>query len=90
MLIFTKASSRRLGSGKCLPKCKRTSGSLGKPILKEALIYTSRISKYNSQKFQELPDTILLVDKGKTSFSTVGHDLMHDHPYAKAICPSAR
>jgi len=33
--------------------------------------------------FQEYQDTILLVDKGeKQVSSTVGHDLMHDHPFA--------
>jgi len=33
--------------------------------------------------FKEYQDTILLVDKGeKQVSSTVGHDLMHDHPYA--------
>ncbi|HLV15593.1 MAG TPA: hypothetical protein VKY41_10455 [Xanthomarina sp.] len=34
--------------------------------------------------FKEYQDTILLVDKGeKQVSSTVGHNLMHDHPYAK-------
>lgn len=34
--------------------------------------------------FQEYYDTILLVDKGqKQVSSTVGHDLMHDHPFAE-------
>jgi diphosphomevalonate decarboxylase len=34
--------------------------------------------------FHEFQDTILLVDKGeKTVSSTVGHDLMLDHPYAQ-------
>lgn len=33
--------------------------------------------------FKNYQDTILLVDKGeKQVSSTVGHDLMHDHPYA--------
>jgi diphosphomevalonate decarboxylase len=35
--------------------------------------------------FKNYQDTILLVDKGeKQVSSTVGHDLMHNHPYAKA------
>jgi diphosphomevalonate decarboxylase len=35
--------------------------------------------------FQNYQDTILLVDKGeKVVSSTVGHDLMHQHPYAPA------
>jgi len=35
--------------------------------------------------FKTYQDTILLVDKGeKTVSSTVGHGLMHDHPYAEA------
>lgn len=34
--------------------------------------------------FNQFQDTILLVDKGeKQVSSTVGHDLMHDHPYAE-------
>jgi diphosphomevalonate decarboxylase len=34
--------------------------------------------------FQNYRDTILLVDKGqKQVSSTVGHDLMHDHPFAE-------
>ena len=34
--------------------------------------------------FKNFQDTILLVDKGeKQVSSTVGHDLMHDHPYAE-------
>jgi len=34
--------------------------------------------------FHQYQDTILLVDKGeKQVSSTVGHDLMHDHPYAE-------
>ena len=35
-------------------------------------------------KFRNFHDTILLVDKGeKQVSSTVGHQLMHDHPFAK-------
>ncbi len=35
--------------------------------------------------FENYQDTILLVDKGeKQVSSTVGHDLMHDHPFAEA------
>ena len=35
--------------------------------------------------FEDYQDTILLVDKGsKPVSSTVGHNLMHEHPYAKA------
>jgi diphosphomevalonate decarboxylase len=34
--------------------------------------------------FKDFQDTILLVDKGeKQVSSTLGHDLMHDHPYAE-------
>jgi diphosphomevalonate decarboxylase len=34
--------------------------------------------------FKNFQDTILLVDKGeKQVSSTVGHDLMHDHPFAE-------
>lgn len=36
------------------------------------------------KNFHNFQDTILLVDKGeKQVSSTVGHDLMHDHPYAE-------
>ncbi|MFD0989996.1 diphosphomevalonate decarboxylase [Mariniflexile jejuense] len=36
------------------------------------------------ENFKEYQDTILLVDKGeKQVSSTVGHNLMHNHPYAK-------
>ncbi|MDX6181282.1 diphosphomevalonate decarboxylase [Flavobacterium sp. Fl-77] len=36
------------------------------------------------ENFKNYQDTILLVDKGeKQVSSTVGHDLMHDHPYAE-------
>lgn len=37
-----------------------------------------------NEVFKNYHDTILLVDKGqKQVSSTVGHDLMHNHPYAK-------
>ncbi|WP_419212748.1 diphosphomevalonate/mevalonate 3,5-bisphosphate decarboxylase family protein [Maribacter sp. X9] len=37
------------------------------------------------ENFKNYQDTILLVDKGeKQVSSTVGHELMHDHPYAKS------
>lgn len=36
------------------------------------------------QNFQNYQDTILLVDKGeKQVSSTIGHDLMHNHPFAE-------
>ena len=36
------------------------------------------------ENFKNYQDTILLVDKGeKQVSSTVGHNLMHDHPFAK-------
>jgi diphosphomevalonate decarboxylase len=36
------------------------------------------------ENFKEYQDTILLVDKGeKQVSSTVGHNLMHNHPYAQ-------
>jgi diphosphomevalonate decarboxylase len=66
---FTKSIFTRLGS-KCLPKCKRTSGSLGKPILKEALICTVEFPNTIHKNFKNYQDTILLVDKGKQVSST--------------------
>jgi hypothetical protein len=64
--------------GKCLPKRKRTSGSLEtKPILKEALIYTESNFQIQFTKFQELPRYHLISrQREKQVSSTVGHDLM--------------
>jgi hypothetical protein len=51
--FYKSIFARRLGS--VLAEVKRTSCSLEtKPILKEALIYRSRISKYNSQKISKI------------------------------------
>jgi diphosphomevalonate decarboxylase len=33
--------------------------------------------------FNNYQDTILLVDKGENKFQALGHDLMHNHPYAE-------
>jgi diphosphomevalonate decarboxylase len=82
---FTKSIfARPFGFGN-LPKCKRTSGSLGNQAnIKGSSDYTESNSKYNSQKFQELPRYHLISrQRGKQVSSTVGHDLMHDHPYAE-------
>jgi diphosphomevalonate decarboxylase len=52
-----------------------------KQTLKEAPICMALNFRTNSRKFQNYQDTILLVDKGeKQVSSTLGHDLMHNHP----------
>jgi diphosphomevalonate decarboxylase len=53
---------------------------------KEAPIYMALNFKRNSRNFKKYQDTILLVDKGEKQVSnTVGHDLMHNHPYAEGV-----
>jgi diphosphomevalonate decarboxylase len=55
-----------------------------KLTLKEAPICMALNFERNPRKFQNYQDTILLVDKGeKQVSSTLGHDLMHNHPYAE-------
>jgi hypothetical protein len=70
---FTKSIfARPFGFGKCLPKRK---GQVvvweTKPILKEALIYTSRISKYIHKKFQELPRYHLISRQRENKFQVL-------------------
>jgi len=46
-------------------------------------LYAVRYDETLHEKFRNFQDTILLVDKGeKQVSSTVGHDLMHGHPFA--------
>jgi len=47
-------------------------------------LYGTAYDKLVHDNFTQYQDTILLVDKGeKQVSSTVGHNLMHDHPYAQ-------
>jgi glutaredoxin-related protein len=70
-----------------MQKRKRKCCGLGnKTTSMEVLIYLSGISKYNTCQFKNYQDTILLVDKGeKQVSSTLGHDLMHNHPLKDAL-----
>ncbi len=85
--FYKKASFlARLGSGSA---CRSIKGSVvvwGKNYDFEAssdlfgIVFSSEIHDI----FKNYQDTILLVDKGeKQVSSTVGHDLMHDHPFAE-------
>ncbi|MBJ7882178.1 diphosphomevalonate/mevalonate 3,5-bisphosphate decarboxylase family protein [Gelidibacter salicanalis] len=76
----------RLGSGSA---CRSIEGDVivwGNTVVIEGSTDLFGI-KYPYQvhgNFENYQDTILLVDKGeKQVSSTVGHDLMHNHPYAK-------
>jgi diphosphomevalonate decarboxylase len=85
--FYQKASFiARLGSGSACrsvkgkivvwgahPEISGSSDLFGVPVVSEI-----------APVFQDYQDTILLVDKGeKQVSSTVGHDLMHGHPFAK-------
>jgi diphosphomevalonate decarboxylase len=87
MLIFTK-SIYRLGS-KCLPKCKGQVVVWGNQanIKGSSDLYGSNF-QIQFTKFQELPRYHLISrQRGKQVSSTVGHDLMHAHPYAESDLP---
>ncbi|WP_306349991.1 diphosphomevalonate/mevalonate 3,5-bisphosphate decarboxylase family protein [Flavobacterium sp. '19STA2R22 D10 B1'] len=75
----------RLGSGSA---CRSVKGSLvawgdHAEIEGSTDLYGVSYPYAVHENFEEYQDTILLVDKGeKQVSSTVGHDLMHNHPYA--------
>jgi len=85
---FTKKASflSRLGSGSA---CRSLEGNLvcwgaHKEIDETSDLFGVRYPFEVHEKFKNYQDTILLVDKGeKQVSSTVGHDLMHNHPYAE-------
>jgi diphosphomevalonate decarboxylase len=83
--FFQKASFlARLGSGSA---CRSVKGSVvvweTKTTSMEVLIYLEFPNTIHAN-FKNYQDTILLVDKGeKQVSSTLGHDLMHNHPYAE-------
>jgi diphosphomevalonate decarboxylase len=85
--FYKKASFlARLGSGSA---CRSVKGSVviwGKnETFKESSdLFGIEFPKAIHPNFKNYQDTILLVDKGeKQVSSTVGHDLMHNHPFAE-------
>jgi len=84
--FYNKASFlARLGSGSA---CRSVKGEIvvwGKheEIKGSSDLYGVEFKDKVASVFQNYQDTILLVDKGeKQVSSTVGHDLMHGHPFA--------
>lgn len=85
---FTKKASflSRLGSGSA---CRSLEGDLvcwgaHKEIDGTSDLFGVQYPFEVHENFKNYQDTILLVDKGeKQVSSTVGHDLMHNHPYAE-------
>jgi len=85
---FTKKASflARLGSGSA---CRSLEGDLvcwgtHKEIKGTSDLFGVKYPNEVHKNFKNYQDTILLVDKGeKQVSSTVGHNLMHNHPYAE-------
>lgn len=84
--FFQKASFlARLGSGSA---CRSVKGSVvvwgNSEIDRSSDLFGVEFPNQIHENFKNYQDTILLVDKGeKQVSSTVGHDLMHNHPYAE-------
>jgi diphosphomevalonate decarboxylase len=85
--FYKKASFlARLGSGSA---CRSIKGSVvvwGKhaDFEESSDLFGVEFPSKTHDNFKNYQDTILLVDKGeKQVSSTVGHDLMHDHPFAE-------
>jgi len=86
--FFNKKTSflARLGSGSA---CRSIEGELivwgnHKDIEGSSDLFGIKYPYHVHNNFKNYQDTILLVDKGeKQVSSTVGHDLMHNHPFAK-------
>ena len=76
----------RLGSGSA---CRSIEGDLivwgeHSKIKGSSNLFGTKYPLVVHENFKEYQDTILLVDKGeKQVSSTVGHNLMHNHPFAK-------
>lgn len=76
----------RLGSGSA---CRSTHGELvvwgeHQAIPKSSNLYGVEFPFEVNENFKQFCDTILLVDKGqKQVSSSVGHNLMHDHPFSQ-------
>ena len=84
--FYKKASFlARLGSGSA---CRSIRGSIvcwgnHAEITKSSDLFGVEFSAEIHSTFKDFQDTILLVDMGeKQVSSTVGHDLMHNHPFA--------
>ena len=84
--FFAKASFlARLGSGSACRSIKGQVVVWGKhaEVTTSSDLFGVEFSAIHPN-FKNFQDTILLVDKGeKQVSSTVGHDLMHNHPYAE-------
>lgn len=85
---FTQKASflARLGSGSACRSIKGNVVVWGKHtgINGSSDLFGVEFAEKIHQNFKNYQDTILLVDKGeKQVSSTVGHDLMHNHPFAK-------
>jgi diphosphomevalonate decarboxylase len=85
--FYQKASFlARLGSGSA---CRSVQGSIvawgeNKSITGSSDLFGVPFSGTIHKNFKKYQDTILLVDKGeKQVSSTLGHDLMHNHPFAE-------
>jgi diphosphomevalonate decarboxylase len=85
--FYQKASFlARLGSGSA---CRSVRGSVvvwgeNKSISGSSDLFGVPFSGTIHKNFKNYQDTILLVDKGeKQVSSTLGHDLMHNHPFAE-------
>lgn len=86
--FYQKASFlARLGSGSA---CRSVKGELvvwgeHKEIEGSSDLFGVPFNSKVASIFENYQDTVLLVDKGeKQVSSTVGHDLMHGHPFAKS------
>lgn len=85
--FYSKASFlARLGSGSA---CRSIKGNVvvwgtHKEIEGSSDLFGVEFPGQIHENFKNYQDTILLVDKGeKQVSSTIGHDLMHNHPYAE-------
>ena len=85
--FYQKASFlARLGSGSACRSIKGNIAAWGnhKGIANSSDLFAVAFVDEIHHHFNNFQDTILLVDKGeKQVSSTVGHDLMHHHPYAE-------
>lgn len=84
--FYKKASFlSRLGSGSA---CRSVKGSIviwgNHDETNSSNLFGVEFTGKTHKNFENYQDTILLVDKGeKQVSSTVGHDLMHNHPFAE-------